>query len=68
MAQSIIVYLIITGTIVFVIYSVIKSLRTKEKSGCDGCDGCDIKHEITKNLKNHHSGTLTCNTTLQKKP
>ncbi|MBP1676834.1 MAG: hypothetical protein H6Q20_1393 [Bacteroidetes bacterium] len=67
MIQTIIIYIIIAGAIIYTIYSVVKSLRTKEKSGCDGCNGCDLKHEITKNLKNHHTGTLSCNSRLQTK-
>lgn len=55
MTQLILVYLIIVAAIVYVIYSVVRSLRRKPsamdcESGCDGCSGCEIKKEITKNI------------------
>lgn len=48
MIQNIIVYLIIASAIGFTIYSVVKSLRTKQKSGCEGCSGCELKNDIKK--------------------
>jgi hypothetical protein len=50
MIQEILVYIIIFAAIVYVVYSVVRSLRTKDKasSGCDGCSGCDLKHEVQK--------------------
>ena len=63
MIQNIIVYIIISLTILYGVYAVFRSLTKKEKSGCDGCSGCDIKKEI-----NHHkSGTtsINCNSKLR---
>lgn len=48
MIQNIIVFLIIALAIVYTIYSVVKSLRTKQKSGCEGCGGCELKNDIKK--------------------
>ncbi|MDD3077957.1 MAG: FeoB-associated Cys-rich membrane protein [Paludibacter sp.] len=60
MIQNIIVYLIIAGAVGYTIYSVIHSLKSKNKSPCDGCGGCDIKNEILKNQKGHTNKKMTC--------
>ena len=50
MIQEILVYIIIFAAVAYVVYSVVRSLRTKDKagSGCDGCNGCDLKKEVRK--------------------
>lgn len=65
MTQLILVYIIIAAAIIYVIFSVIRSLRHKTsandcESGCDGCSGCDIKKEITKNIVQNTSKKPVC--------
>ena len=52
MIQDILVYIIVAGAVVYTVYSVVKSLKTKAKSACeDGYCGCDAKKEIHKMMK-----------------
>ncbi len=53
MLQSIIVYILIFAVVVYTIYSLVKSLRKKEKSPCDDCNGCDLKRELTSKLHDY---------------
>lgn len=48
MIQNILVYMIITATLAYVIFSIVKNLRTKKEGHCGGCDGCSVKNEIQK--------------------
>lgn len=51
MLQNIIVYMIIAATLAYVIFSIFKNLRTKNKKAdghCGGCDGCSVKKEFQK--------------------
>lgn len=53
MIQEMFVYFIIFLTVGYSLYSVVKSIHSKEKSGCEGCSGCDLKNEmINSKLKN----------------
>lgn len=52
MLQEIIVFVIISASVGYTIYSVVKSVRIKKSAPCGGCTGCDVKKEILKNLKN----------------
>ncbi len=46
MAQYIIVFVIIAATLTYVVFSIVKNLRTKNESHCGGCTGCSIKNEM----------------------
>jgi hypothetical protein len=48
MIQEIIVLIIVGAVILKIIYSVYKSLTTKDKSLCGGCASCDLKSELKK--------------------
>jgi 7-cyano-7-deazaguanine synthase in queuosine biosynthesis len=50
MIQEIIVYIIIGAVILKVIYSLYKSLITKDKSHCGGCASCKTKSEMKRNV------------------
>jgi len=52
MIQNIIVYIIITITLVYVLFSIVKNLHTKKTGHCGGCDGCSVKNEFQKALEN----------------
>lgn len=43
MVQEIIVYIILTGTLAYVIYKFINKIRMRKTSRCDGCEGCSLK-------------------------
>ena len=43
MAQEIIVYIILAGTLAYVIFKVINKISMKKTSRCDGCEGCSLK-------------------------
>lgn len=62
MLQQITVILIITGTIAYLIYALVKSLSSKNKPPCDDCTGCDIKQEILKSYrKDEQKNPFRCN-------
>jgi hypothetical protein len=48
MIQNIIVVLLVSAAVVFVGYSVYRSVRpgNKSKSACGGCTGCELKNSI----------------------
>lgn len=51
MIQNIIAITIVAAVLVKVVYSVYKSLITKEKGLCGGCASCDLKSELKKRGK-----------------
>ncbi len=51
MIQNIIALIIVGIAAVVTIYSLYKSLITKEKSLCGGCSSCDLKSELKKKGK-----------------
>lgn len=51
MVQNIIALAIVAVVLLKVVYSVYKSLITKEKSLCGGCASCDLKNELKKRGK-----------------
>ena len=51
MIQNIIALIIVVAAVVITVYSLYKSLITKEKSLCGGCASCDLKNELKKNGK-----------------
>lgn len=54
MTQEIITYTIIFGTIIFVLFSLYKTIFPKQqKTGCSGNCNCDAKKVREELLKNH---------------
>lgn len=51
MIQNIIALFIVAAASVITIYSLYKSLITKEKSLCGGCTSCELKSELKKKGK-----------------
>lgn len=51
MIQDIIALFIVGGAAVITVYSLYKSLITKEKSLCGGCASCELKSELKKKGK-----------------
>lgn len=51
MIQNIIALIIVAAAGVITLYSLYKSLITKEKSMCGGCASCDLKSELKKKGK-----------------
>lgn len=51
MIQNIIALIIVGAAGVITVYSLYKSLITKEKSLCGGCASCDLKSELKKKGK-----------------
>jgi hypothetical protein len=51
MIQNIIALIIVAAAGVITLYSLYKSLITKEKSLCGGCASCDLKNELKKKGK-----------------
>jgi len=51
MIQNIIALIIVGAAGVITLYSLYKSLITKEKSLCGGCASCDLKSELKKKGK-----------------
>jgi hypothetical protein len=51
MTQDIIALIIVGLVVVKVVYSLYKSITTKDKSVCGGCASCDLKHELKKKGK-----------------
>jgi len=51
MIQNIIALIIVGLVVLKTIYSVYKSITTKDKSVCGGCASCDLKHELKKKGK-----------------
>jgi len=51
MIQNIIALTIVGLVVVKVVYSLYKSITTKDKSVCGGCASCDLKHELKKKGK-----------------
>jgi len=51
MIQDIIALTIVGLVAVKVVYSLYKSITTKDKSVCGGCASCDLKHELKKKGK-----------------
>jgi hypothetical protein len=51
MIQNIIALIIVGAAGVITLYSLYKSLITKEKSLCGGCASCDLKNELKKKGK-----------------
>ncbi|NEW83782.1 MAG: FeoB-associated Cys-rich membrane protein [Mariniphaga sp.] len=50
MIQNVIVYIIIAATLAYVIFSIVKNLKTKKAGHCGGCDGCSVKNEFQKKI------------------
>lgn len=60
MIQNIIALIIVGIAVVITVYSLYKSLITKEKSLCGGCASCDLKSELKKKGKlGSHSENIT---------
>jgi len=51
MIQNIIALIIVGIAVIITVYSLYKSLITKEKSLCGGCASCDLKSELKKKGK-----------------
>jgi len=51
MIQNIIALIIVGAAGIIAVYSLYKSLITKEKSLCSGCASCDLKSELKKKGK-----------------
>jgi hypothetical protein len=51
MIQNIIALIIVAAAGVITLYSLYKSLITKEKGLCGGCASCDLKSELKKKGK-----------------
>ncbi len=51
MIQNMIALIIVGLVVVKVIYSLYKSITTKDKSVCGGCASCDLKNELKKKGK-----------------
>lgn len=51
MLQNIIALMIVGAVVIKVVYSLYKSITTKDKSVCGGCASCDLKHELKKKGK-----------------
>ncbi|MFY9153697.1 MAG: hypothetical protein WAO52_16890 [Prolixibacteraceae bacterium] len=51
MIQNIIALIIVGGVAVKTIYSVYKSITTKNTSVCGGCASCELKNELKKKGK-----------------
>lgn len=51
MIQNILALIIVGIAAVITVYSLYKSLITKEKSLCGGCASCDLKSELKKKGK-----------------
>ena len=51
MIQNIIALIIVGAAGIIAVYSLYKSLITKEKSLCGGCASCDLKSELKKKGK-----------------
>lgn len=51
MIQNIIALTIVAAVLAKTVYSVYKSLITKEKGLCGGCASCDLKNELKKKGK-----------------
>jgi len=60
MLQYIIVWGIIAAVVIYSAFTVVRSLKTRDKSPCDGCGGCDIKKEILKNVKQDKDTKMNC--------
>ena len=43
MIQDIIVWTIVFGTATYIVFKIIRSLRTKNAHHCDTCSGCPLK-------------------------
>lgn len=56
MIQEILVYMIVTAVILKIVYSLYKSLATKEKSLCGSCCSCGVKSELKKKNKAAYEG------------
>jgi hypothetical protein len=46
MLQEIIVIAIVSGAVIYTLFSVIRSLRKKNTGPCGDCSGCDVKKEF----------------------
>jgi alkylhydroperoxidase/carboxymuconolactone decarboxylase family protein YurZ len=44
MAQEIIVYLVLTCSITYIFYGIIKIYKIKKANPCNGCSGCSLKN------------------------
>jgi hypothetical protein len=51
MIQNIIALIIVGSAVLITLYSLYKSLITKEKGLCGGCASCDLKYELKKKGK-----------------
>ncbi|HZL10661.1 MAG TPA: hypothetical protein VFC65_11745 [Prolixibacteraceae bacterium] len=51
MIQNILALIIVGGVAIKTIYSVYKSITTKDKSICGGCASCELKNELRKKGK-----------------
>lgn len=51
MIQNIIALAIVAAVLIKTVYSIYKSLITKDKGLCGGCASCDLKHELKKKGK-----------------
>lgn len=43
MIQDILVWIIVSATVIYVVYSAIQSVRTKKTGRCNGCSACELK-------------------------
>jgi len=46
MTQNIIVFILLSVTIAYVIYSFVKKLCSGSKNNCHGCSGCQIQQKL----------------------
>ncbi len=57
MIQDIIVLTIVFGALLYAIYSVVKTLRTKEEGGCGSNCSCSAKADFRKTILKNNLGT-----------
>jgi hypothetical protein len=60
MVQNILVYIILFLATAYVVFSVVRSLRKKDKSPCDGCKGCDLKAQMNKQKEKYRYHRPDC--------
>ncbi len=60
MLQNILVYIIILSAVGYTVFSVVRSIRKKDKSPCDGCKGCDLKSEVNRQKEKYRYHRPDC--------
>lgn len=61
MLQEIIVIAIVSGAVIYTIFSVVRSLHRKTNGPCGDCSGCDVKKEFMLKYKTaKNPSRITC--------